>query len=701
MLQTNSTFILCDQEYTNIKDLLYPDEWELINTQKKIKYYNIPCAFDIESTSFINEEGEKCAIMYEWTFGINGRVIIGRTWEEFHDLIYTVSEIIELNENKRLICYVHNLGFEFQFMCKQFNWIDVFAVKERKPVKAVMDNFIEFKCSHLLSGYSLAALGNQLLKYKINKKEGDLDYKLLRHAKTPLSSEEKNYCIYDVLVVMAYIKEKIENDGDITRIPLTKTGYVRRSIKKNCLYASANHKKNKWKYVEYHNLMKGLTLEVSEYKQLKRAFMGGFTHASCMYAGKVIDKVGSIDFTSSYPAVLCSEKFPMSKGEIYKPKDMEDFKKQLYFYCCLFDVEFVGLCANNFVDHPISYSKCFNIKNAIVDNGRVVSADFLQTTITEQDYFIYEEYYTWEEIRIANFRRYFKDYLPKDFVRTVLEFYQDKTTLKGVEGREFDYLMGKEQLNACYGACVTDIAKDKQVFTGSEWLVEPVNLAEEIEKYNEAKGRVLFYPWGIWCTAYARRNLFTGISEFGNDYIYSDTDSIKAKNMNNHKEYIDKYNSFIEYKLERAMNKQGLDISLIKPKTVKGVEKLLGVWDFEGTYDKFKTLGAKRYMTKEGDKYSFTVSGVNKKTAIPFLIRENDELFEAFNNNLYIPPEYTGKNTHTYIDVPRQGILTDYLGNTCEYYELSGIHLAACDFTLSLSKQYMDYLLGIREEDMF
>ena len=47
--------------------------------------------------------------------------------------------------------------------------------------------------------------------------------------------------------------------------------------------------------------------------------------------------------------------------------------------------------------------------------------------------------YKWEKIRIYNFRRYKKDYLPTDFVKAILKLYRDKTTLKDVTGKEIQY----------------------------------------------------------------------------------------------------------------------------------------------------------------------------------------------------------------------------------------------------------------------
>ena len=102
-----------------------------------------------------------------------------------------------------------------------------------------------------------------------------------------------------------------------------------------------------------------------------------------------------------------------------------------------------------------------------------------------------------------------------------------------MEGKEVEYLLSKGMLNSVYGMCVTDPVKDEHTYE-TEWDLEKVDVMEAIHKYNESKGRFLFYPWGIWVTAYARRNLWSAILNVGNDYVYSDTDSIKALNFETH-----------------------------------------------------------------------------------------------------------------------------------------------------------------------
>jgi hypothetical protein len=679
--------------------------------------YNAPCSFDIETSSFYmdrngktyekndkKETRQKVAIMYEWTLGINGAVIIGRKWDDFIHTINHISKKLKLNDKKRLIIYVHNLSYEFQFIRKRFTWTKVFAVDIRKPVYAITDNGIEFRDSYILSGYSLAKLGDELQKYPVKKMTGDLDYSKIRHAETPLTDKEIKYCENDVRVVMSFIQEKIEQDGNIGKIPLTKTSYVRQFCKNACLYIpGVPHKKPESinKYRRYRELMNILQLTPDEYRQCKRAFQGGFTHCNALYSGKVMCDVASYDFTSSYPTVMVAEMFPMSRGKKIEVHNKKEFENYLKYYCCMFDIELTNVKPKVFYENPLSLSRCYGIENPITNNGRVVYADKLRTTVTEQDFFILRDFYEWDKMGIADFRIYHKGYLPTDFVKAILKLYEDKTTLKGVKGKEVEYLAGKAMLNACYGMAVTDIVRDENVYI-DDWSLKPADILAQVKKYNHSKNRFLFYPWGIWVTAYARRNLFTGIKEFKTDYIYSDTDSIKVINYNKHKNYIDCYNKNIEKKLYMACKHHGIDFNKVKPKTIQGKEKLLGVWDFEGIYKRFKSIGAKRYLVENQDgSISMTVSGVNKKVALPYLLEKygKDELFKKFNHGLSIPAEYTGKNTHTYIDTERQGLVKDYKGQYLEFDELSSVHLEGASFEMSLSRMYLDYLKGIRQHE--
>lgn len=695
------TYLNIEDEFESIDDLLVKAPYITKRSKKNIAYINLPAAFDIEVSSFYEGE-EKRSCMYIWVLGINGKVILGRTWNQFLQNIKAISYFYNTDIKHRFIIYVHNLAYEFQFIRHLFKWEEVFSVDTRRPIYACTNEGIEFRCSYILSQYSLETVGNNLNKYKVKKLKGDLDYDLIRHSKTPINNKEKQYVINDGLIVMSYIQELIEYEGDITKIPITGTGFTRNLCKTNCLRGD-----NKY---NYRNVISRLTLEPDEYQQLKRAYQGGFTHANSLYVQSVINNVDSFDFTSSYPSVLITEKFPMSKGVIVKIKSYDDLRSKLKKYCCLFDIKFENIEAKVDYEHYIARSKCWNIEDYTLDNGRVVKASKLGITITEQDFFIIEKMYKWDHIKIYNFTIYMKDYLPKDFVKTVIKLYIDKTQLKGVKEKEIEYARSKSLLNSCYGMCVTDPAKDESIYE-DVWISQHRDIDEAIRQYNHSRNRFLFYPWGVWITAYARRNLFSGINEFKDDYIYADTDSIKVVNKDKHIEYINKYNKTIELKIQKALEYHKIPIKYGRPKTIKGVEKIIGIWDYEGQYDKFKTLGAKRYITVKNQDINITISGVNKKNGNKYLkykFKTIDNILKNFDDQLIFPGQYydsdkqsaTGKSVHTYIDIETKGEVVDYLGNIGKYHELSSIHMESTDYSMSLSKQFVDYLFSLRSSEI-
>ena len=665
---------------------------------KKISYYEVPAAFDIETSSFYYNS-EKNASMYIWQFGILNWVTYGRTWDELKAFLNTLSVVMNLSEDLKLIVYVHNLAYEWQFIRKQFKWDKVFFLDERKPVYAQAGG-IEFRCSLKLSSKSLAKVGEDLVKYKEHKHVGDLDYQLNRFHSTPMTDEELGYCEADIRVLLAYIQEKIETDGSICYIPLTNTGYVRNHCRRACFR----------KYRDYKNLMDLLTLEPDEYKQLKRGFAGGFTHACAKYVAEgkesPLKDVGSFDFTSSYPAVMLTEQFPMSKGTLVgEIEDWNELQMYLHKYCCLFDVTLTNVMPKVDYDHPISVSKLIKSSGVREDNGRVVSAESITLTMTEQDWFTFEEFYEYETYDFKYFRIYEKRFLPKPFYRAILELYKRKTILKDVEGEEINYMISKNMLNAAYGMIVTDIVRDvlDYDYNESEYIppTKP-NLEEAIERYNTSKKRFLFYPWGVWVTAYARRNLFSGILACGDDYIYSDTDSIKIFNPEKHMDYIESYNNNLLSRINYIAKYLGIDPEEYSPKNKKGVPKPIGIWEYEGKYKRFKTLGAKRYLVEKQDgSYVLTVAGVNKKKACQYLVEKYKDPFKGFTHDLIVPAEYSGRLTLTYIDKPCDGLGTDYLGNKAEYHEKSFIHMEPSDYNLTMSSEYRGFInlmYGIKED---
>lgn len=673
----------------------------------KVHYLNIPVSFDIETSSFYDGLAKK-AIMYIWTCNINGTTFIGRTWKQFVDLLSIVSETFNLNRfNRRLLIYIHNLEYEFQFMRKWFDWHDIFADDKRQPLYCVTKNGIEFRCSYRLSGYSLAKLADELNIYKTQKMVGDLDYSLIRHSETPLTDKEMKYCMQDTQVVVCYIQEEIDRNGNISKIPYTKTGYVRRYCQQTCLNVNKNQDDvSRLKAFKYRDVMQSLRMDKDLYETAKKGFQGGFTHANVNYVNQTLYNVGSIDFTSSYPFTMMAQYFPMSSPREVEVHDMKDLMFYLENYCCLFEVQFINIRPTTTIENPISSSRCTFLKGYHLNNGRVIDAEVLETVITELDFDIFRNFYKWDGIKIGKFYTFYKGFLPTLFVKALVKLYKDKTELKGVEGKETEYLLSKGMLNSAYGMAVTDIVRDNleyhQEMSADEWQVGDDDPVSQLNRYNKNPSRFLYYPWGVWVTAHARHNLFKGILAFGEDYVYSDTDSIKALNMDKHKDFIENYNLHVREQLQKASEFHGIPMEDFEPKTIKGESKLIGVWDYEGTYKRFKTLGAKRYLVeKENGDIEFTVAGVNKKAIKEYMLEKygKDGAFEHFTRSLDIPKGRTGKLTHTYIDKEWSGTVVDYLGHNFQYYEKSAIHMEAAPFKISMLDAFWDYITGVQQKE--
>jgi hypothetical protein len=199
--------------------------------------------------------------------------------------------------------------------------------------------------------------------------------------------------------------------------------------------------------------------------------------------------------------------------------------------------------------------------------------------------------------------------------------------------------------------------------------------------------------------------LWSGIIAVGDDYIYSDTDSLKMFNYEKHKTYIEKYNAYIVRKMLLMIKYYKFNEKLLSPKTQDGNIKIIGVWDFEGTYDKFKTLGAKRYIHQTGNKIETTIAGLSKQNGVDYMIQKSNgdlnQVFKMFDDDLYIPADKTGKMTHTYVDNELKFKIVDYQGVECTVNPLTGVHLNNCEFTLSISKHYSEFLSRINKGYVF
>lgn len=646
---------------------------------RKLHYKNVIAAFDIETTRL--EEIEQ-SIMYVWQLHLDGiGTIIGRTWDELWGLLKQFREELQ----KETLCiFVHNLSYEFQFLRAIYNFEkeEVFAVDSRKVLKCTMwDGAIEFRCSYLHSNMSLAQYTKKMgvEHYKLSGE--DFDYSVRRFPWTPLTDAEIAYCTNDVVGLVEAIKKEMEMDGDdLYTFPLTSTGYVRRDAKA-AMRKSRDHG------------VKDILPDYELYTLLREAFRGGNTHANRYYSERILHNVKSADRVSSYPEVMCNRQYPIS--EFHKSCDnspdrvMSLITKQKKAVVCRVKLWGVRLIDEFWGCPYLSFDKCRNVINGSRDNGRILTADYLETSVTDVDLKIILEEYEFDnmEFKDVYYARY--GYLPKPLIDVVLDYYRKKTELKNVPGQEVYYTKSKNKLNSCYGMMAQDPGKKSNIFDPkpkpdnrkqTDWLEEdtpPEKILEERSKY-----AFLAYQWGVWVTAWARYELEEGLKIAGHNFVYCDTDSVK---------YIGDCD-FTEY--NRAKKKRSTETGAYATDK-HGETFYMGVYESDGSYADFATMGAKKYVYREtaGGETHCTIAGVNKKLGGKEL-DENGGM-TAFRRGFVF--RKAGGTESVYNDHPTNGTI-EIDGH--KLLITPNIVIRDSEYTLGVSRDYASLLLDIWKESV-
>lgn len=570
-------------------------------TKSRAKYLDIVTAFDIETTALDDIE-QSIMYIWQWQFGTE-YTVIGRTWKEFD--IFKERLCAHISDGVSLVVYVHNLSYEFQFLrgIYHFDPEEVFAIKSRRVLKCTMEEKrLEFRCSYIHSNMSLAEYTRKMGAEHIKLSGVDFDYSKKRYPWTPLTEQELAYTLNDVLGLVEALIIEMQHDGDtLYTIPLTSTGYVRRDAKKAMRGVSFGFVRNQLP-------------DYQIYQMCREAFRGGNTHANRYYAGMVLHDVKSADRSSSYPDVQCNCLFPISEFYYAGPVEFDDLIKLVNVrkraVLMRVSITNIRLTKSTWGCPYLSRDKCRKTIGGIYDNGRILSADYLETTITDIDLKIILDEYTFDDMTpfdVAH-ARYGK--LPEPLVKTTIEYYIAKTTLKNVAGEEIYYMKSKNKLNSIYGMMAQNPVKQSIDFIDDDpdgGFVEHQDNPEDILMENNRKA-FLCYQWGVWVTAWARYRLEEGIRLAGDNFVYCDTDSVK---------YLGDID-WTPYNKGREKDSLKSGAHATDP---QGVEHYMGVYEYEGCYAEFSTLGAKKYCYREapGKPLKVTIAGVNKAAGGPEL----------------------------------------------------------------------------------
>lgn len=603
-------------------------------------YLDIITAFDIETT---NLKDIRQNVMYIWQFQFgNICTIIGRTWEEYFSFLRRMRKHLK---DKYLVIYDHNLSYEFQYFkgLYHFEKDEVFCTDNRKVLKCTMFDCFEYRCSYFLTNMSLQQFTRQMNVEDMKLSGDEFDYSKIRYPWTPLTEREMLYCVNDVRGLVEALTKKLKGTGDtVATVPLTQTGYVRRK----CRAAMKGYN---------HDQLQDILPDPDVYRMLREAYRGGNTHANRYYVGQIVENAHSMDIVSSYPAVMLQCLYPMTKFYQEPCSDIERVKDLIYKHhqAVLMRIAFYDIDLKNImIGCPyLSRDKCRNIIHGVYDNGRILRADYLETTITDIDLRIILDCYKWTGSDITDvYTAYYKP-LPPMLLDVIREFYTVKTELKGIPEDSEQYLyyvLNKEMLNSTYGMTAQDPVKDTIDFIADDPEGNPFQERNEpLEKLLEASNRKAFlsYAWGVWVTCWARYRLQYAIDKAGLNFLYCDTDSVKYTGELDLSE-------FNEERKKEALENMAYAIDQ------SGEVHYMGVYEPDGDYKQFSTLGAKKYCyTDMGGKLHITIAGVNKRKGAAelgdihnfkegFIFKDAGGTESTFNDNIDIIIDVDGHDLH-------------------------------------------------------
>lgn len=662
-----------DFPYKYYRNLNYMCYRKNVGRYKKNPYYiELVNAFDIETTSYKPLE---IGFMYLWGCCIgNKHVIMGRTWEEFQTFIYRIHKTFDTSLNKRLVIYVHFLPFEFQFMHNFLDIEEVFAREKRVPIKVTTVTGIEFRCSYALTNMSLDKFCRNSRKCEYQKRSGEkFDYSKIRTASTQLSDEELAYQYCDVRGLCESITDKLELESDnLSIIPITSTGYVRRDYRNVVTSNEDNFKK-----------FQEIKLRPFLYALCKSATRGGNCHCNPLYSDVLLRDVTSYDKKSSYPFTMAVEKFPMTKFLRALPNECEELVKN---YACLIDISFYDITIIDVCTIPyIAKAKCTSIQGARIDNGRVIKASSVSMVITDLDLKIIKKQYNYKdyEIRYLYVSEY--GYLNYEFRRHLVDMFQIKTELES--GDKYLYNKYKNKINSSFGMMLTDIAQEQILYVkgNTMWECGDINVEQMLNRYYRSRNNFLSYQHGVWVTSHARYNLQKAIDITGSDTVYVDTDSDKF--ISDYDDEFVKLNEEIIAECESVPDCKAYA-------EVDGKRTYLGVWELDGRYDYFKSLGAKKYAyIKNGKKeVEITVAGLSKQKGADY-INENGGM-SIFCNGTVIPKGDSGRTTSKYNDDTDIYTITI---DDCTFTTSSNIYIENTEYTFGQTEEYQDFIKEVQK----
>lgn len=503
-------------------------------------------SLDTETANNHDEENP-VAWVYQWAFKFGDEVVGGRKPSELIEALRRIKDAYGLDQTHKVMIFVHNLSYDIQYLkdwlYNAFGQFHILAVRAHKFIEFVIDGFI-FRCSWKLSNKSLMSWGKDLGTPHQKIEEAKDYYREIIYQDTPLTRENWAYMEHDVLVLDECIEKQFASYGDtVVSVPLTSTGYIRRTTRKRY----KEERRNRKAFVATRLSPRAYLLE-------RDAFAGGLTQGNRFVAGKTVrpetekgEFIKHRDFRSHYPSQQRTRTFPVGAFAPYKEHaTIDEVKSLMPKWCLLMRIRLENVTLKRGVVLPtISATRANKGKltrlDTIEDNGRIIDCTgVFELVVTDLDlkwilaqYDI--EYYDIVELWVSK-----RGNLPKFLTDTVDEFFLGKTEWKYKKAAattaedkiyfNMELLKSKNGLNGIYGQTATDPVRESyEMEVSGEWKTTKPDVEKALDDFYRNENNFNRYQWGTQTTSLARDELLFYadlITKSGGTVLYCDTDSI-------------------------------------------------------------------------------------------------------------------------------------------------------------------------------
>ena len=456
------------------------------------------------------------------------------------------------------LAWFHNLGFDGKFIIDYllrcgYMWVPGYP----RPMQftSLISNKGKFYQIEIKFGNGQSVIFQDSLKvfpmsieklgrtFGTPEQKGELDYRAYRAPGHKITPEELEYICHDVQIPARALYQNFTQNLDKMTIGSNAMSFFKGQFGKK----------------RFKSMFPVISPD-ADY-DIRKAYRGGFTYVEPKYAGKTVGPGVSVDYNSMYPSVMKKYPYPIGKPVIFPGRYQPDESHPLYVQrmVCEFSLKPDGIPMIQLKGKGF-YGQHEYVRETVQPT---------ELTVTSVDWEIMQRMY---DVDVISWEGGYKFQQRTGLFDEYIDYWGHvKETSTGGQRQ-----LAKLMLNNLCGKFATN-----PDVTGKH----PV-MRDNVVHYDlgEAETRdPVYLPVGVFCTAYARRELLFAIMDNRERFVYCDTDS---------------------------MHLLGTEV----PAGIPIDDKELCHWKVEGTFNRAKHLRTKAYVWDLNGKFSVTCAGMPDST---------------------------------------------------------------------------------------